>query len=159
MTVAFVGLGSNMGDRRLNISRAVKLISGRCRVLAVSRIYETEPMYVTDQPKFFNAAIRIRTEMNPAALLAFLNRIEKGLGRNRAKERRFGKRTIDLDILFFGNVRLKSRRLVIPHPRLRERAFVLIPLYEVRRSTEIRRLIKALPEKEIEGIRRTNAVL
>jgi 2-amino-4-hydroxy-6-hydroxymethyldihydropteridine diphosphokinase len=153
MPIVFIGLGSNMGDRYLNIQKAADSISKKCKVTAVSRVYETNPMYVIDQPKFLNAVIKVSTGMDPNKLLNFLNKIENELGRNRAKERRFGARTIDLDILFFDNVKLKSDKLVIPHPRLHERAFVLIPLYEIKKNTKIRTMINNLPKKELEGVK------
>lgn len=153
MSIAFIGLGSNIGDRYRNIQKATDSISEKCKVVAVSRIYKTNPMYVIDQPKFLNAVIKINTKMDPNKLLGFLNKIESELGRNRMKERRFGERTIDLDILLFNNIKLKTNKLVIPHIRLHERAFVLIPLYEIKKSMKIRDLINNLPKKELEGVK------
>jgi 2-amino-4-hydroxy-6-hydroxymethyldihydropteridine diphosphokinase len=107
------------------------MLGGLCTNLRFSSLYETRPLYVTDQPLFLNAAVEGRTSLTPDALLDGLQSIEKALGRDRSKERRMGPRTLDLDVLLFGREVIESPRLTIPHPRLAERAFALIPLLEL----------------------------
>ncbi|MDE1823043.1 MAG: 2-amino-4-hydroxy-6-hydroxymethyldihydropteridine diphosphokinase [Candidatus Micrarchaeota archaeon] len=153
MHVAYIGIGSNVGDRLQNISRAISEMSKRSRVLAISRVYETKPMYVLRQPRFLNAAVKIRTSMPAAKLLRSLHSIEGRLGRTRKMEKRFGPRTIDLDILLFDSSKLNSRNLVIPHPRMHERAFVLVPLFEICRTKTIRTMLKKLPIKDVKGVK------
>ncbi len=152
MATAFIGMGSNLGSRHSNLIRALSLISSGCRIILVSSLYETEPMYVTDQPRFLNAVVKISTKMGPPALLGFLNGIEASFGRDRANERRFGERKMDLDMLLFGQAKIKRRDLVIPHPRMHERAFVLVPLYEIEKGPWVRRRLEALPAKELSGV-------
>jgi 2-amino-4-hydroxy-6-hydroxymethyldihydropteridine diphosphokinase len=96
-----------------------------------SRIYRTSPLYVTDQPDFLNLVVAGRTALEPEALLEAVNEIEAGEGRDRSLERRYGERPLDIDILLFGDLVLNSDRLVIPHERMGERRFVLVPLLEL----------------------------
>lgn len=125
----FLSLGSNLGDRRANIKAALVLLRRGCRVKKVSPFYETEPMYFAGQPRFYNAAAQVETGLSPADLLALTAGIEKKLKRRRA--RRNGPRTLDIDILFYGNRIINSPELKIPHPKLAERAFVLSPLADI----------------------------
>jgi 2-amino-4-hydroxy-6-hydroxymethyldihydropteridine diphosphokinase len=129
-TRAFVGLGSNLGDRELNLRRALECLEELGPVRA-SSIRETDPVGVTDQPKFLNAAAELATELPPAELLERLLEIERELGRDRATERRWGPRVIDLDLLLFGEEAIDEPGLTVPHPRLGDRRFVLEPLCEL----------------------------
>jgi len=132
MTWAYVGLGANVGNRRENLDHAVELLAAEpgVRVLAVSSVRETDPVGYEDQPRFLNAACAVETELGPRELLERLLAIERALGRERTGPR-FGPRTIDLDLLLYGNETLDEPGLTVPHPRLAERLFVLEPLHEL----------------------------
>lgn len=125
----FIGLGSNIGDRQKNIKRALKVLSKKAKIVKRSSLYKTEPIGLTKQNWFFNCAVKVRTNLLPQELMAFLLEIEQKLGRKR--RRKFGPRTIDLDILFYGNKVVKEKNLKIPHPKLYQRRFVLKPLAEI----------------------------
>ncbi len=127
--VVYLALGSNLGDRRANLRAAVARLVPGVVVERVSSLYETEPAYVVDQPRFLNAALRGRTALDPRGLLAHLKEIERDLGRTAG--RRFGARVIDLDILLYDDLGLTTEELTIPHPRMAERPFVLVPLAEI----------------------------
>jgi 2-amino-4-hydroxy-6-hydroxymethyldihydropteridine diphosphokinase len=129
VNVVYLALGSNLGDRRAHLASAVARLAPDVAVERVSSLYETEPAYVLDQPRFLNAALRGRTALAPAELLALLKRIERELGR--AAGPRFGPRVIDLDILLYGGQAIETEALAIPHPRMAERPFVLVPLAEI----------------------------
>ena len=126
-----IALGANLGDRSAAIGHALVRMAETGAVVfeAVSALYETAPMYRTDQPAFLNAAATGHTRLTPLALLAVLKRIEVELGRVTGP--RNGPRTVDLDILFHGSGQFAGPGLDLPHPRLRERAFVLVPLAEI----------------------------
>jgi 2-amino-4-hydroxy-6-hydroxymethyldihydropteridine diphosphokinase len=146
--VAYIGLGSNLGDREDNLRAALERLAefGRVRV---SSLRETEPVGVTDQPRFLNAAAELVTELSPQDLLARLLEIERELGRDRARERRWGPRTIDLDLLLYGDQVLDEPGLTVPHPRLDERRFVLEPLHELAPELSLpdgRRVVDLLQE-------------
>ena len=125
----WLGLGSNEGDRRANLAAALKELAGLGRIEAVSDVYETEPVGVTDQPDFWNMAVRMRTELEPRDLLTAVKAIEAALGRMPGT--RWGPRPIDIDILLFADRILSEEDLQIPHPRMLERAFVLRPLSDI----------------------------
>ena len=127
--IIYLALGSNLGDRAANLRAAVARLAEQVVVERLSSLYETAPAYVLDQPRFLNAALRGRTALAPLDLLAFLKRIERELGR--AGGVRFGPRPIDLDILVYDDVALDTDALTIPHPRMAERPFVLVPLAEI----------------------------
>jgi 2-amino-4-hydroxy-6-hydroxymethyldihydropteridine diphosphokinase len=127
--IAVVGLGSNLGDRRATLQRALGEIGRIARVERASHVYETAPVG-PPQGRFLNAALLLAFDGTPHALLDALLSIERALGRVRAEK--WGPRTIDLDILWIEGAVIASDRLVVPHPRLRERAFALEPLLEVR---------------------------
>ncbi len=129
MTMAYIGIGSNIGDRQSNIRKALDLLSRRVKIIEVSAIYETGPEGFIEQPDFLNCAVCIDTTVTPRMLLRYLKRIEKGLGRK--PDFRNAPRVIDLDILLFGDKIMDRDDLQIPHPRLHERAFALIPLAEI----------------------------
>jgi 2-amino-4-hydroxy-6-hydroxymethyldihydropteridine diphosphokinase len=128
-TVVYLALGSNLGDRRANLAAAVERLREHVSVEAVSAVYETEPAYVSDQPRFLNAALRGRTALHPAQLLAFVKGVERDLGRVAGP--RFGPRVVDIDILLYGDMAIDTPQLTIPHPRMAERPFVLVPLAEI----------------------------
>jgi len=131
MTNAFVGIGSNLGDREATLRRAVELLAAEegIEVVAVSELRETEPVGPVEQGPFVNGAVRLATELPPHELLERLLAIEQRLGRIRKK--RFGPRTIDLDLLVYGEQVIDEPGLTIPHPRLHERRFALDPLAEL----------------------------
>lgn len=139
MPLVFLGLGSNIGDRKSNIEKAIELLKDEgIEIIKLSKIIETKPQGGPPQPKFLNAAASIRTQLRPRALLISLKKIEKKMGR--AKGVRFGPRIIDLDILFYGDLRLKTRQLEIPHPRIWERQFVLKPLRSLVPASKLKKI-------------------
>ena len=128
--LAYVGLGSNLGDREATLRHALDLLARQARVVAVSSFRETEPWGFEEQPPFLNAAAAIETELPPRKLLDTLISIERELGRVRGGVR-YGPRTIDLDLLLYDELELEEPGLTLPHPRLHERRFVLEPLAEL----------------------------
>jgi 2-amino-4-hydroxy-6-hydroxymethyldihydropteridine diphosphokinase len=138
VTRAFVGLGANLGDRESTIRRALVLLGGRpcVKILLVSAFRETAPVGIVDQPRFLNGAAMLETTLDPAALLAELLAVELELGRERVGPRN-GPRTIDLDLLLYGEDVVDQPGLTVPHPRLHERAFALEPLAELDPSLRI----------------------
>jgi 2-amino-4-hydroxy-6-hydroxymethyldihydropteridine diphosphokinase len=130
---AYVGLGANLGDREATMRRAVELLAATpgIEVVAVSTLRETDPVGYADQPRFLNGAAALETELAPRALLDRLLEVERELGRVRGEGPRFGPRTIDLDLLLYGEEVADEPGLVLPHPRLGERRFVLEPLHEL----------------------------
>lgn len=132
MTRAYVGLGSNLGDRERMLWGAIHMLAfnPEVDVVAVSSFRETDPVGFEDQPRFLNAAVAVETELEPRALLDLLLSVERELGRTREGPR-FGPRTIDLDLLLYGDDVIAEAGLTVPHPRLHERRFVLEPLVEL----------------------------
>ncbi|MDD4601964.1 2-amino-4-hydroxy-6-hydroxymethyldihydropteridine pyrophosphokinase [bioreactor metagenome] len=132
-----LGLGSNIGDREVNISTAIKMLkeTNRITVLKTSALYRSEPVGVKEQPEFLNAVLCIETSLTPYELLTVCNDVEHRMGRIRA--RKWGPRNIDIDILMYNDVVLNSAALNLPHPRLHERNFVLVPLLDVMGSLPI----------------------
>jgi GTP cyclohydrolase-4 len=129
MVTAYLGLGSNLGDRKQNLARALKLLSQHLKIEQVSSIYETEPVGYEQQPLFLNVVCRISTGLNPEKLLQLAKEIETELGRTPSFPN--APRPIDIDILLYGDEVFSNKELTIPHPRLAERAFVLVPLAEI----------------------------
>jgi 2-amino-4-hydroxy-6-hydroxymethyldihydropteridine diphosphokinase len=129
MPIAFIGIGSNLGNRIENCIRAVEEISNFTRITVISSIYETEPVGKEDQPDFINCAIEIETSLSPFDLLTFLQSVENVIGRERIEK--CGPRIIDLDIIFYDNLLTETDKLTIPHPRAHLRRFVLEPLSEI----------------------------
>ncbi|HEV8686568.1 MAG TPA: 2-amino-4-hydroxy-6-hydroxymethyldihydropteridine diphosphokinase [Gaiellaceae bacterium] len=131
MTRAYVGLGANLGDREASLRAAVERLAETpgIEVIAVSTFRETDPVGYLDQPRFLNGAVALETELPPRALLEALLAVERSLGRTRGP--RFGPRTIDLDLLAYGDQTVDEPGLTVPHPRLAERAFALEPLVEL----------------------------
>ena len=129
--VAYLGLGSNLGDRRSEIAQAIHALDKLGRVAASSSLYETEPEGGADQPEYLNAVVRLETELSARALLQSCMDIERGQGRVRPAGAAKAPRTIDIDLLLFGAVVIKEAGLSVPHPALLSRPFVRIPLAEV----------------------------
>lgn len=129
MSTAYLGLGTNMGDRKENLGNAIDAIAEKMTVCERSSLYETAAWGYTDQPDFLNQVIKVETSLTPLRLLNFLKKTEVELGR--VANFRYGPRQIDVDILFYDDIVKKTGRLQIPHPRLAERAFVLVPLNEI----------------------------
>jgi len=146
---AFIGIGSNLGDRERVIAEALDLLRDEDGVeaLAVSTLRETEPVGYREQPRFLNGAVALETSLTPRELLGRLLAIEQRLGRVRGEGPRFGPRTIDLDLLVYGTETIDEPGLQVPHPRLVERRFALEPLAELE------------PELEIPGPGRVQALL
>jgi 2-amino-4-hydroxy-6-hydroxymethyldihydropteridine diphosphokinase len=125
----YIALGTNLGQRLDNLQLAIAAFAPSIQVLAKSAVYETEPWGYADQPAFLNMALRAGTELSPAGVLAFLKDLEASLGRTPSF--RNGPRLIDMDILFYDDLVLDTPALVVPHPRLHERSFVLVPLMDI----------------------------
>jgi len=125
----YLALGANLGDRVASLRNAIERLRDGVAVERLSSVYETEPAYLLDQPRFLNMALRGHTALDPHALLAFLKRIERDMGRIAGP--RYGPRVIDLDILLYDSLALATADLIIPHPRMAERPFVLAPLAEI----------------------------
>ena len=147
MTVAYVGLGANIGPREVTLLRAVDLLAEAddVEVLAVSGLRETEPVGVVDQPPFLNGVVEVETALPPRALLDLLLGIERTLGR--VREERWGPRTVDLDLLVYGGEIVDEPGLRVPHPLLHERRFALEPLAEL------------APDLDVPGLGRVAAAL
>ncbi len=129
MNTIYLALGTNLGDRFGNLRAAVEALAPDVAVLAESRVYETPPWGYEDQPAFMNMAVKTETDLSPVDLLAHLKHLEEELGRRQSFH--WGPRLIDIDILFYDNLVMDTPQLVIPHPRLHERAFVLVPLADI----------------------------
>ena len=130
-TLAYLGLGTNLGDRESYLAQALKELAGlpTIEIGTVSSIYETAPVGLTDQPDFLNLVVSVRTTLSPRELLDALLNIENKMGRVRTV--RWGPRVIDLDLLLYGDAVVETPELTVPHPRLSERSFVLMPLAEI----------------------------
>lgn len=131
MNVSFISIGSNIGDRLHHLTDAVRGLHKHkeITVTTISSIYETTPVGFIDQADFLNLVVRVETTLSAHDLLASCQEIENGLGR--VREVRWGPRTVDLDILLYNNDNVESENLIVPHPRMGERAFVLVPLLEI----------------------------
>jgi 2-amino-4-hydroxy-6-hydroxymethyldihydropteridine diphosphokinase len=158
MASALIALGGNVGDVRATFKKAIANICGmmQAALLARSSDYSTPPWGDEQQASFINACIEIETSLDPHALLFTLQKVEAKFGRERARERRFGPRTLDLDLLAYDDVILQKPELTLPHPRLFERAFVLVPLAEIAPGRVIagRSVASALAMLSTEGIER-----
>ncbi|GAB4249917.1 MAG: 2-amino-4-hydroxy-6-hydroxymethyldihydropteridine diphosphokinase [Acidobacteriota bacterium] len=149
----FIGLGSNLGDRLAHLRRATRLLeTSGVEILAGSAVYETEPVDLREQPPFLNQVYRVRTGLDPFDLLTCCKRIEGFLGRTAGPPK--GPRVIDLDILFYGRRKITAPELILPHPALSRRRFVLVPLCELapdfedcRSGLTIRELLANCPDR------------
>src|ERR1700739_1183616 len=133
MARVLIALGGNVGEVRATFTKAIANICGMAQATLVARSsdYATPPWGDEDQARFINACIEIDTSLDPHALLFVLHKVEQKFGRDRARERRWGPRTLDLDLIAYDDVRIDKPELTLPHPRLFERAFVLVPLAEI----------------------------
>ena len=158
MPHALIALGGNVGDVRATFQKAIANICGMTQavLLARSSDYATPPWGEVQQERFINACIEIDTSLDPHALLFVLQKIEAKFGRDRTKEKRWGPRTLDLDLIAYDDVAMQKPELTLPHPRLFERAFVLVPLAEISPGRVIagRSIAAALAELSCEGIER-----
>ena len=127
--IVYLALGTNLGDRPDNLRAAIKAISPEIKVIVESKVYETPPWGYEDQPAFLNMAVKCETALDSESLLKRLKQLEVQLGREQSF--RWGPRLIDIDILFYDDLILESESLTIPHARLQERAFVLVPLADI----------------------------
>ncbi len=146
-------MGTNLGDKKENLTRAINEIKKIGEVLACSSVYETEPVGFVNQPFFYNQVIEVQATVPPQELLVVLKNIEQKMGR--VSTMRNGPRIIDCDMLYYGNVTLKTDVLTIPHPRAAERAFVLIPLSDIapefvdpQKKKQIREMVEGLSKEE-----------
>ncbi|HMC59389.1 MAG TPA: 2-amino-4-hydroxy-6-hydroxymethyldihydropteridine diphosphokinase [Candidatus Solibacter sp.] len=161
MKTVYLSLGSNIGDREANLRAAIeRLAAPRLRVLRVSPIYETEPVDYTDQRWFLNLAVEAETALFPMQLLARTGKIERALGRVRTVLN--GPRTIDIDILLYGNAVVHCATLEIPHPRMAQRRFVLAPLADLAPDLRhpvthltVRQMLDQAPESRVQQFGRT----
>ena len=142
-TVTYIGLGSNLGDSRQILAEAVQKLATLGSV-KTSRLYQSPPMGPQDQPNYLNAAVQLVTDLEPLALLDELQRFEQESGRVRL--RRWGERTLDLDLLMYGEEQIHHERLTVPHIGVMERDFVLMPLLDLEANLQLKRqLLKDLP--------------
>lgn len=158
-TRVFLGLGSNLEDRKNALNTAIKRLHEHIDDLTISDFFETDPVGITDQPKFLNAACSGETELNPRDLLDFILAIEKEIGRVRTIK--WGPRVIDIDILFYGDRIIREPDLTIPHPFIAERGFVLLPLSQIAGDflhpvlqKTVSDLLRKLPERPSEKVLR-----
>lgn len=163
MATLYLGFGSNLGDKSENLRNAIERLPLSILVTEVSPVYETEPMLVTDQPRFYNLVLGAETELLPQEVLAEVKHIEYEMGREEGV--RYGPRLIDLDILFYDDLVLESLELTVPHPRIAERAFVLAPLADIAPDLAhpvlkktVRELLAAIPNVDVQ-VKKTEIIL
>jgi 2-amino-4-hydroxy-6-hydroxymethyldihydropteridine diphosphokinase len=145
MTISYIAIGSNLDDPVRQVRRAIDALRSLGELVIVSSLYRTTPWGKTDQPPFVNAVVALSTSLRPRVLLYALKGLERELGRSDGE--RWGPRLIDFDILTYGNETLHYRDLRVPHPRLRQRAFVLVPLAEI--APQYASLRDALPAAQL----------
>lgn len=157
MSKAYLGIGSNIGNTRENIEKSIELLKNNPSIIVstISSFYETAPVGYTNQDWFLNIVVEIDTSLNPYHLLDYCNNIEKELKRERII--RWGPRTIDIDILLYEGFSSDDEKLIVPHPRMCERAFVMIPLYEIAtdltiNNKNIKDIAENLKEEEVRKI-------
>jgi 2-amino-4-hydroxy-6-hydroxymethyldihydropteridine diphosphokinase len=162
MADVLIALGGNVGDVRATFQKAIANVCGMSQAVLKARSsdYATPPWGDQQQPRFINACIEIETGLDPHALLFTLQRIEKKFGRDRAHEQHWGPRTLDLDLIAYDDVSIQKPDLTLPHPRLFERAFVLVPLAEIAPDRLIagRSVSAALAQVSTDGIERLPAI-
>ena len=141
MTTAYIALGSNLGDREATLNSALKRLRDLGEVTAVSSIFETDPVGFADQPPYLNAVIELGTKLSAEELLTELQKVEMEYGRERSFQN--APRTLDLDLLLYGDIVIESAELIVPHPRMHERAFVLTPLVEIAPAVSIPALMRS----------------
>jgi 2-amino-4-hydroxy-6-hydroxymethyldihydropteridine diphosphokinase len=146
---AYIGIGSNLDEPERQVRKAIEALRALGDVAAVSSLYRTAPWGKTDQPDFVNAVVALDTKLEPRPLLHGLKWLERDLGRVEGGEH-WGPRRIDFDILLYGDQEVHDNDLIVPHPRLRERAFALVPLVEL--APEYAVLLEALSEEERAGV-------
>ncbi len=129
MSIIYLALGTNLGDRPANLRAAIETLPSEINVITESKVYETPPWGYENQPAFLNMAVKCETNLEPELLLKRLKQLEVQLGREQSFH--WGPRLIDIDILFYDDLILESESLIIPHPRLQERGFVLVPLADI----------------------------
>jgi 2-amino-4-hydroxy-6-hydroxymethyldihydropteridine diphosphokinase len=158
-TIAYLSLGSNLGDRQAHLRQAILQLGSIGQVTAISSYYETEPVDFTDQPWFLNCAVALETNKTPIELMRSILEIERAMGRERVQKK--GPRIIDIDILLFGDAVVDSEEVTIPHPAMHERRFVLEPLAEIAAEARhpvlnktIRELLGRMPEQEGQVVRK-----
>ena len=159
LAAVYLSLGSNLGDREANIRTALDLLAAGVRLIRVSSLHETAPIGVTDQKDFVNAVALIETDLDPKSLLDAIKGIEQTMGR--VRNFHWGPRVIDIDILLYDNAVINTPELTIPHPRMMERAFVLIPLAEIAPDLELPGGVKvseALEKLSEQGVRKLAGV-
>ncbi|OZM55820.1 2-amino-4-hydroxy-6-hydroxymethyldihydropteridine diphosphokinase [Lottiidibacillus patelloidae] len=151
--IAYISLGTNIGNRELNLQKAISLLQADAKIQVgnISSIYETDPVGYTEQARFLNMVAEINTSYTASELIKKTMEVEASLGRQRTVH--WGPRTIDLDILLYNQDKIESDHLIVPHPRMVDRAFVLIPLFEivgdiVVNETSLKDAIKRLHDKE-----------
>jgi 2-amino-4-hydroxy-6-hydroxymethyldihydropteridine diphosphokinase len=173
MQTAYIAMGANLpshaGPPEATLAAAASRLKDLGRLAARSSLYLTEPVGLADQPRFTNAVIALETGLAPAALLDGLLNLERAFGRNRAEGVRNGPRSLDLDILLMGDITLREPCLEIPHPRLAERAFVLVPLNEIaphavdpvrgKPASELLAALAARHQREVQGVRPIDSLL
>ena len=155
MNDVFLSIGTNIGDREENLKQAVRLLGQQFDIVSISSIYETAPVGYVDQPSFLNIAVHVKTLISPLDTLFACQAIENELGR--VRDIRWGPRIIDLDILLYNHENIETDNLIVPHPRMYERAFVLVPLVEITSNYFSEQLAQARQElatldREKEGI-------
>ncbi|MEO4055527.1 2-amino-4-hydroxy-6-hydroxymethyldihydropteridine diphosphokinase [Solibacillus sp. CAU 1738] len=155
MNDVFLSIGTNIGERENNLKQAVRLLQHQFEVINVSSIYETAPVGYLDQPSFLNIAVHVKTSKSPFDTLFTCQAIENELGR--VRDIRWGPRIIDLDILLYNHENIEAENLIVPHPRMYERAFVLVPLVEIAPNFACEQLAQARQkldtlDREKEGI-------
>jgi 2-amino-4-hydroxy-6-hydroxymethyldihydropteridine diphosphokinase len=157
VTTVYLGLGSNVGDREAHLGHALEGLARAGRLTGVSSVYETEPVGYLDQPPFLNLVARLDTDLDPSELLLRIRGIEAERGREQTF--RNAPRTLDIDVLLYGDQEVRMEGLTVPHPRMHERAFVLVPLLELdpdlrepRSGRSYRRLLDRLPRAEDAGM-------
>ncbi|WP_144616363.1 2-amino-4-hydroxy-6-hydroxymethyldihydropteridine diphosphokinase [Bacillus cereus] len=151
--IAYIALGSNIGERHTYLTEAIQFLNKNpyIQVEDVSSVYETEPVGYTDQSCFLNLVVKISTNLSPQELLKVTQRVENALGRKR--EIRWGPRTIDLDILLYNQENIEAENLIVPHPRMFERAFVIVPLLEINQDIK-----QNISRSQVEEMKRREGV-